>query len=153
MSEFAKMNVGDNLWVIERQYGRGPAKPPVEYTVVKMGRDYFYASALGGWPRDVKFSKEDGREWVAPNDNGSYRSQAYRHREEWENERYETTVRSAIADYFRKFNAERSLTLPQAEQIAAILNIGPNAQTDPVPQTRDSDGSEAEGRPKDRSEA
>ena len=133
MSSLSKMKAGDTIWVLERSYGRGPAKPPVEYAVVKMGREYFYAKPIGGvWPNDLKFRKDDGREWVGPNDNGAYRAIAYRHREEWENERHEAAVRAAIATYFRRHNAERKLTIAQAEQIAAILNVGPNAQTSPI---------------------
>jgi len=135
MGQFLKLKAADTVWVVERSYGRGPAKAPVEYVVVKIGRGYFYAKPISSiWPNDLKFSKEDGREWVGPNDNGAYRAIAYLHREEWENERHEAAVRDAIATYFRSHNAERKLTIAQAEQIAAILNVGPNAEASPKPQ-------------------
>jgi len=117
---FHDIKVGDTVWLENNSaaYSRSPKPELKEAKITKVGREYIYAS-WGSW-ETKKFNKDTGREYVGPNENGSYAWNVWRHKEEYENHLSDQKDRAKLETYFRQYGAFRSLT---REQVTAILRI------------------------------
>jgi hypothetical protein len=117
-----EIKVGLTVWVLRPSYMRS-TRELEECIVSKVGREYFYAHEKEWSPdRAQKFHLDSLMSYVAPNDNGAYRSRVYLHPDEREKEVEEAKTMESVRSFFADYGWKRKLTVDQARRILSIIN-------------------------------